>query len=133
MNSDNQYSDSESGSDVSMRSVGFSTIEFHEHAMILGNNPSTSEGPSLEIDWQVQEKVIVDIDAYETNRPPRRIRHQLQMPGFVREDVLLSNGYSRGQISEHMRSVEKERRDFMKSKRFPQKMLSKVAKIMHLK
>jgi hypothetical protein len=87
MDSDNQYSDYESGSEASIRSVGFSTIEFHEHAMILGCNPSTSQGPSLEIDWVYQEKSVLDIDAYETTRPPRRMRQQLLMPGFIREDV----------------------------------------------
>jgi len=79
-----------STSDVSAfseRSVSFSTIEFHEHAMILGCSPSTSEGPPLEIDWNKLNTSTFSLEDYEELRPPRRIRNQLIMPGFVREEV----------------------------------------------
>ena len=68
--------------------VTFSTIEFHEHAIILGDNPATCDGPSLEIDWtEIGSPSKVGIEEYEKLRSPRRIKDQLRMPSFVREEV----------------------------------------------
>jgi hypothetical protein len=85
MSDHSRLSGSESSSNE--RSVTFSTIEVHEHAMVLGDNPSTTHGPSVEIDWAVMESSMLSLDDYETQRPPRRGRYQLQMPGDAREDV----------------------------------------------
>ena len=75
-------------SDTSERShVAFSTIEFHEHAMILGCSPSTTCGPPLEIDWEKMSTTMFSLDDYEELRPPRRVKQQLIMPEFVREEV----------------------------------------------
>jgi hypothetical protein len=67
--------------------VTFSTVEFHEHAMIMGDSPSCTNGPALEIDWVPINQSIVDLDAYEEYRPPRRVKGQLHMPGDMREEV----------------------------------------------
>ena len=74
-------------SNLSERSVNFSTIEFHEHSMTLGCNPATTHGPSLELEWEEQESSILDLDEYEIMRPPRRVKNQLLMPAFVREEM----------------------------------------------
>jgi hypothetical protein len=71
----------------SERSVTFSTIEFHEHAMILGCSPATTSGPPLEIDWEKMSTASFSLDDYEELRPPRRVRQQLLMPVFLREEV----------------------------------------------
>lgn len=71
----------------SERSVGFSTIEFHEHAMILGCSPATTSGPPLEIDWEKMSSATFSLDDYEEWRPPRRVKQQLIMPSFLREEV----------------------------------------------
>ena len=71
----------------SERSVSFSTIEFHEHAMILGVSPSTTHGPPLEIDWEKMNSLTFDLDEYEELRPPRLVKHQLIMPGELREEM----------------------------------------------
>jgi hypothetical protein len=69
------------------RRVTFSTVEFHEHAMIMGDTPSCTDGPALEIDWVLMNQSIVDLDDYEEYRPPRRVKGQLHMPGEIREEV----------------------------------------------
>ena len=71
----------------SERSVSFSTIEFHEHAMILGVSPSTTHGPPLEIEWEKMNSLTFDVNEYEELRPPRRVKEQLIMPGEIREEV----------------------------------------------
>jgi hypothetical protein len=87
--SNHSVSEASESSNLSNRNVTFSTIEFHEHAMILGDNPSTSsDGPSLEIDWvETGSPSIFDLNKYEILRPPRRVKDQLHMPGSVREEV----------------------------------------------
>ena len=74
-------------SSLSEHSVTFSTVEFHEHAMIMGDTPSCTDGPALEIDWVPINQSIVDLEEYEEYRPPRRVKDQLHMPGDIREEV----------------------------------------------
>ncbi|CAJ1968068.1 unnamed protein product [Cylindrotheca closterium] len=98
-------------SDMSERSsVSFGTVEFHEHAIVLGDNPSTSSGPSLEIDWDVQNNLTLPVDDYESHRMPRRSKDQLIMPMQMRTDMLLDQGYSLREI----RETSAKRRDSSK-------------------
>lgn len=81
-------------------SISFSTVEFHEHAIVLGDNPATSCGPSLEIDWTKQHSTIIPLDDYEDERFPRRTRNELKIPLSIRRDLLLENGYTMREIME---------------------------------
>ena len=85
--SDSSSSSSSSCDDGCSRRVSFSTIEIHEHAMIMGNNPWTSHGCPLEIDWEEVGNYSLNLEEYEESRPPRRIRDELAMPGDLREAV----------------------------------------------
>jgi hypothetical protein len=85
--SSDSSSSSSSGCDDGCRRVSFSTIEIHEHAMIMGNNPWTSHGCPLEIDWEEVGNYSLNLEDYEESRPPRRIRDELAMPGDLREAV----------------------------------------------
>ena len=69
----------------STRSVGFSTVEIHEHPMILGDHPLTKEGPSLEIDWNSQDRRVVDVDEYENTKP--KDHHLTKLLSINREDM----------------------------------------------
>ena len=110
-------------SDLSERSaVSFGTIEFHEHAIVLGDNPSTSCGPSLEIDWKGESHATLDVDDYESHRMPRRSKDQLIMPNQMRTDILLDNGYSLREI----RESTTKRRDSLTKKTLLPKGLSKL-------
>jgi hypothetical protein len=87
MSSRHNHSSTGDLSNNSVLSVTFSTVEFHEHAMIMGDTPSCTDGPALEIDWVPINQSIIDLDDYEEYRPPRRVRGQLHMPGDIREEV----------------------------------------------
>ena len=71
----------------SRKSVSFSTIEIREHAVVLGANPATSHGPPLEIDWDAENTVMVDLESYEELRPCRRVKKELALPGIRREEM----------------------------------------------
>ena len=86
--SDSEPSTSEvSPNDLGEKSVSFATVEIHEHAVIMGDNPSTTHGPPLEIDWVEQGHYSLNVEEYEEMRPPRRVKDELSMPSDVRESV----------------------------------------------
>lgn len=99
--SDNGLSASERTTPSEQSSVSFSTIEIHEHAMILGDGRSASGcGPCLEIDWTEQSNIILNLEEYESMRYHRRHKNELIMPGTMRTDLLLDSGYTMREISE---------------------------------
>lgn len=53
------------------RHVQFSTVIVHQHAQVLGDNPSVSEGAPLMLDWTAEESTTYpSIDDYEQHRHP---------------------------------------------------------------
>ena len=72
------------------RAVSFNQVEVREYARCLGNNPATTHGPPVSIDWQYERKSSLPVDLYEEERPSqeRRTISQLQMPSTVREAML---------------------------------------------
>jgi len=99
-------------SDGSLMSVvSFGSVEVQEHAMVLGNNPSTSVGPSVELDWDSQSNVTFDtVDDYESHRVYRRSTEQLVMPSCMRVKLLLDNGFTFGEIRRETRKRQKKTR-----------------------
>ena len=113
------------------RSVAFSTVSIHEHEMVMGDNPITSSGPPVEIAWDAQHSVSLDLEDYESVRPPRRDKAQLNMPGSHRANILIESGYSRAEIKEQLQRIAEERKKAAK-KSIPQKcqnMTRSIAKI----
>lgn len=77
-----------SSSNLSMKSrVSFSTVEFKSHEMILGDNPATGSGPPLEIDWEATGSESLELEEYESVRPPRRTKEELLMPAKIRQGL----------------------------------------------
>jgi hypothetical protein len=72
------------------KSVNFATIAIREFARALGDNPATTNGPPLALDWDYEDLGPLSVDEYERTRPPRRITDQMVIPGTVRERILLS-------------------------------------------
>jgi hypothetical protein len=77
-----------------IRKVGFSMVEIREHAIILGDNPGCVSGPPLSIDWPCEKKRTFEFEAYEANRPERRVRAAMQMNKEIRIKLFKSLGYS---------------------------------------
>mmetsp|Transcript_18557 Transcript_18557/g.27184 ORF Transcript_18557/g.27184 Transcript_18557/m.27184 type:complete len:176 (-) Transcript_18557:117-644(-) len=80
--------------------VSFSFIEIREYPRILGDHPGTgaSMGPSISIDWNYNNVMIESLEAFETNRYPRRSPDQLHMPSLVRKRILKSYTYTDQEI-----------------------------------
>lgn len=78
--------------------VSFGKLHIREFARRPGDNPGCRIGASLTIDWEVQNEMSVDMEAYEASRPPRRDRGELNIPSETRMQMLRDSGYSRGEI-----------------------------------
>merc|ERR1711920_1202585 len=87
-----------------------------EYAMILGDGPSPTGGPTLEIDWMPQLCNTIGLEEYEGARFPRRTKGELHIPGEMRTTYLLESGYSLRQITEAKSKAEK--RKSLKTKSF---------------
>jgi hypothetical protein len=85
-------------SEKSHKSVRWSTIDFHSHEMLLGDNPSIRSGPPLTISWKAHAHHQISIDDYENFKPERRRKSEMLSPRQMREDLLISAGYSRSEL-----------------------------------
>ena len=54
--------------------VWFDRVEVYEHAYILGDNPSVSDGAPLSIAWKAQAKNVYELEYYETMNPSSQRR-----------------------------------------------------------
>lgn len=93
--------------------VSFSILQIRTYETILGDNPSCSGGPSLALGWRYDPShVTAHIDDYERLRatlygdydcrPEDLVLHR-----FEREAILLNTGYSRHDIAESVRGINK--------------------------
>jgi hypothetical protein len=90
--------------------VSFDRIEIREYSLCLGNNPATTHGPPLSIDWDYNEAGTFQVDDYETTRPPRRISKSMIVPGFVREEILLDQtDATKKQVNATITAVQADR------------------------
>ena len=74
----------------SKRRVNFDAIMIREYDRTLGDNPATTHGPPLTLDWEYEDVASIKVDEYEAQRAPRRITHQMMIPGNARENILLT-------------------------------------------
>ena len=93
-------------------SVGFKSVEIRDYFQILGDNPAVSRGPAMTLDWEYDSHQTISIDSYEGNRGRRRFHHEMMIPRFVREHYLRKSGYSKKEIDEAVKAIDK-----VKSKR----------------
>lgn len=80
------------------RSVSFHQIELRHHDVIVGDNPSATGGPPIQIDWYPKRIETRGVDEYEDNRGPRRRGDDLRIPGRFRGDRLREAGFSEEEI-----------------------------------
>lgn len=70
--------------------VQFKEVDIREFKMTLGNHPSATSGPPVMLDWDCKPpNKVVDLDAYEKARPPRRSRRQLKLSLQERHNILV--------------------------------------------
>lgn len=80
---------SSSSASFENKHVSFEKIVIREYPFILGDHPSTTCGPPITIDWDVQSELELNVDDYESKAPKRRSGVELKMPSSVRTQYLL--------------------------------------------
>ena len=85
--------------------VRFSTVEFQEYPIILGDNPAVSSGPPLTIDWTPMSKKSVPLEDYERMRSQRRSAGQMSIPQTIRRELLLDLGFTLSEIQRHTKQA----------------------------
>jgi hypothetical protein len=96
--------------------VSFSHVELRDYEIKLGNSPSCTSGPPVELGWCYNKVCPVKIDTYEDiRRGQRRDRAEMIMPSHYRKEKLMEFGYSSRDISEMMAKLTLEKKKLNKS------------------
>lgn len=103
------------------RTVVFSTVEFHYHSILLGDNPAVLSGPPLTIAWEANETIVMSVDDYETQQESRcghrRSPAQLNLSSMERTCLLQRQGYPRSVIQAASKQAETDRQLRLQSNR----------------
>mmetsp|Transcript_19406 Transcript_19406/g.23128 ORF Transcript_19406/g.23128 Transcript_19406/m.23128 type:complete len:181 (+) Transcript_19406:176-718(+) len=90
--------------------VSFDNISVREYSRCMGNNPATTHGPSISIDWAYEEVGTFSLEDYEANRLPRRQTSQLIIPSRVREKIILEHtNVTKKQINNSVSNIQAAR------------------------
>ena len=88
-------------------SVKFDKIQVREYERVLGDNPAVSAGPPVSLGWKYTPERELDVEFFETERPPRRTRKELSLPARFREDMLVKQwGHTLNELK--LASIESE-------------------------
>ena len=91
-------------------SVRFSDVSIRSYQQTLGDNPSCSYGPPVQLDWDYKENVPLSIDEYEDNRAPRRSMRQMVLSYYVRKNLLMFYyGVSEEELKASKRRINREK------------------------
>lgn len=77
--------------------VRFGNVHIHTHGVELGNNPSVSWGPPLELSWDVISAEDYDLDSYEKFRKRRGCK---RLTPCDRRKRLYRAGFSKSAVRE---------------------------------
>lgn len=81
-------------------SISFGNVQIRQYDVIIGDNPSTKKGPSIDIDWKYQQNHEIPIDTYESKREgvrrtvsklfiaPKERMHRLNKWGYTNSEIL---------------------------------------------
>jgi hypothetical protein len=67
------------------RCIAFGRLEIHEFPIILGDNPSCSDGAPLTVGWERVRHMVFDMEYYETYNPSESRRRKDKMKLSVAE------------------------------------------------
>jgi len=92
------------------QSVHFGMVTIRSYAQTLGDNPSCSYGPPIQLDWDYEEYCSLGVDAYEDKRPPRRSMRQMVLSYYIRKNLLIYvYGISEIEFKEAKRRINREK------------------------
>lgn len=84
--------------------VRFGTVQIRSFERILGDNPSTISGAPIGIGWKFVQFQPQSVNEFEEHRQPTRPSHSLVLNRDIREDMLVSLGYSKKDIAAAIRT-----------------------------
>jgi hypothetical protein len=95
------------------RNVSFGNMQIREYNVALSDHPSCSYGPPIQLSWEYKEKEAMPLESYEASREGnRRQGHSLLLSFYERHFMLIKQaGYSKREIKETMREVERVKRE----------------------
>mmetsp|Transcript_17123 Transcript_17123/g.27778 ORF Transcript_17123/g.27778 Transcript_17123/m.27778 type:complete len:213 (-) Transcript_17123:88-726(-) len=118
---------------MEMKKVWFDTVEVKYHKVILGDNPSVSDGAPITIHWKSYFREVLDINEFETkdptscrvrkhkssrtnkNDPSTFSRRDLKIDVQDRAALLLKSGYSLSDIGRSTQEAQEIQRERLKS------------------
>lgn len=99
------------------RTVGFGTMQIRQYNVALSDHPFCSSGPPIQLSWEYKEQESVPVASYEEAREttnPRRRGSELLLSLYERHVLLVRQaGYSKQEIKQTMKEVERVKRERM--------------------
>lgn len=100
------------------KSVRFSSVDIRDYSLCPGDNPSVSRGIPISLNWDYGEEQSYDITKFEHGRCGlRRTSDELKLPSLQRVQLLKKMGYSRGEIKEQVKEVERAKEKRLSTRR----------------
>ena len=87
---------------ITGRNVCFKEVEVREYDIDVNDNPSCGLGPAVGLGWNYQHTRKESLDEYEGTKGAKRYMHEIKMPKDVREDKLISAGFTKKEISKYV-------------------------------
>merc|ERR1712150_257893 len=89
------------------KSVTFGSIEIREHGLTMDVNPAVSSGPAVSLGWEYEDvPTTLSISTFESKRPPRRCKEEMQMPRNYREGLLREGGFTRSDLRNSIKDIQ---------------------------
>jgi hypothetical protein len=96
------------------RSVSFGKLGVRQYSVEISDHPSCSYGPPVQLGWDFKEKEAIPLESYEEGRHPRREIGDLVLSYYDRRFMLLKQaGYSKREVKEAVKEVERVKRERM--------------------
>jgi hypothetical protein len=94
------------------RTISFTNLEIREYDLTIGDNPSVSYGPPVQLSWQYSEGQTRDLEDYESQKELDRSRgrrsHRVENISWAKREALLKRqGFSEDDIQAKMKEVNK--------------------------
>lgn len=95
------------------RQVMFDKVTVRHYCQTIGDNPSVSYGPPIQLDWEYQEQPPVLINAFEGNKKFRRTRPRQFCMNYYQRCNILSYycGVTEAEIKQAVHNVDKTKRE----------------------
>lgn len=109
------------------KNVSFGAVQVRKYNLIVGTNPATMTGPSIEYDWKYKQYKDIPIDKFESVRKDvRRSETHLYIPPHIRKNILRTWGYTDNDFREARSAVNVVRKQRIQT--FNQEMRRKQLK-----